>query len=160
LIHELSHNWVGDHNLLFWTNHAQMRAEYLFTHARLRNSAVIVRGKKTAELAGLNERALDNIYELIMSELVPDMSQHGLHPNMIAGPIRQRIQELEEETRRMENQGGYRLGGSSMPQGLGDEAKTVRVNVSGGMSTRELALLAAERRAREQEKRGKKTTDR
>merc|ERR1719313_2609221 len=44
LIHELSHNWVGDHNLLFWTNYAQMRAEYLYTHARLRG-ALIVRGK-------------------------------------------------------------------------------------------------------------------
>merc|ERR1712224_799231 len=119
LIHELSHNWVGDHNLLFWTNHAQMRAEYLFTHARLRNSAVIVRGKKTAELAGLNERALENVYELIMSELVGEMGQHGLHPNMIAGPIRQRVQELEEETRRLESQQGHRLGGGSMQDNLG-----------------------------------------
>merc|ERR1712176_1241875 len=151
LIHELSHNWVGDHNLLFWTNYAQMRAEYLFTHARMRNSAMIVRGKKAAELAGLTERALENIYELIMSELVREMSQHGLHPNMIADPIRQRVQELEEETRRMEKQGGYRLGGLSMQQKLASEGKTESVNVIKGTSTRELSLIAAERRAREQE---------
>merc|ERR1712176_172935 len=98
LIHELSHNWVSEHNLLFWTNYAQMRVEYFCTHARLMKSAIVVRGKKTAELAGLNERALENIYELIMKELVREMGQHGLHPNMIADPIRQRIQELEEET--------------------------------------------------------------
>lgn len=160
LIHELSHNWVGDHNLLFWTNYAQMRAEYLCTHARMRNSAVIVRGKKTAELAGLTERALENIYELIMSELVREMSQHGLHPNMIADPIRQRVRELEEETRRTENQGGYHLGGLSMQQKLGSEGKTAGVNVIKGTSARELVLIAAERRAREQEEKEKKNTNR
>merc|ERR1712151_1057872 len=58
LIHELSHNWVGEHNLLFWTNYAQMRAEYLCTHARLRSSSNVIRGKKTAEVAGItNENA-------------------------------------------------------------------------------------------------------
>jgi len=160
LIHELSHNWVGDHNLLFWTNYAQMRAEYLCTHARMRSSAVIVRGKKTAELAGLTERALENIYEIIMSELVREMSQHGLHPNMIADPIRQRVQELEEEIRRMENQGGYRLGGLSMQQKLGNEGKTAGVNVITGTSSRELTLIAAERRAREQEEKEQKNTNR
>lgn len=159
LIHELSHNWVSDHNLLFWTNYAQMRAEYLCTHAWLRKSAVIVRGKKTAELAGLNEHALENTYELIMNELVREMSQHGLHPSMIASPIRQRVDELEEANR-MENQHGYRLGGLSMQPKLGNNGKTAGVNVTEGMSARELALLAAERRAREQEKREKKNTNR
>jgi len=158
LIHELSHNWVSDHNLLFWTNYAQMRAEYLCTHARLRKSAVIVRGNKTAVLAGLNEHALENTYELIMNELVREMGQHGLHPSMIAGPIRQRVQELEE-TRRMENQEGYRLGGLSMQPKLGNEGNTACVNVTEGMSARELALIAAERRARDQEKREKKNTN-
>merc|ERR1719420_942532 len=62
LIHELSHNWVGDHNLLFWTNYAQMRAEYLFTHARLRG-ALVVRGKTTAELAGLEKTELENVFD-------------------------------------------------------------------------------------------------
>merc|ERR1711933_480551 len=159
LIHELSHNWVGEHNLLFWTNYAQMRAEYLYTHARLRKSAVIVRGKKTAELAGLNEHALDNTYELIMNELVREMSQHGLHPNMIASPIRQRVQELEEK-QQMVNQEGYRLGGLPMQPKLGNEVETDGVSATGGMSKRELALIAAERRAREQEKREKNNTKR
>jgi len=152
LIHELSHNWVGDHNLLFWTNYAQMRAEYLCTHARLRKSALIVRGKKTAELAGLDERSLDNIFELIMNELVREMGQHGLHPNMIASPIRQRIQELEEETLKMENQQGYRLGGVVPTQQIFGNS-SAPTNAS---SARQLALAAAERRAREQEEKKKK----
>jgi len=142
LIHELSHNWVGEHNLLFWTNYAQMKAEYLCTHARLRRSAVVVRGKKTAELAGLDEHALDNVFPLLMNELVREMGQHGLHPNMIASPIRQRIQELEQETMQMKDQQGYRLGGTATP------TATVGNN---NMSARELALAAAERRAREEQ---------
>merc|ERR1712183_1057284 len=60
LIHELSHNWVGEHNLLFWTNYAQMRAEYLCTHARLRSTSNVIHGKKTSEVAGItNENALN-----------------------------------------------------------------------------------------------------
>lgn len=146
LIHELSHNWVGEHNLLFWTNYAQMKAEYLCTHARLRRSAVVVRGKKTAELAGLDERALDNVFPLLMNELVREMGQHGLHPNMIASPIRQRIQELEQETLQMKDQQGYRLGGTRTPT-----AAVGNNNNNNNMSARELALAAAERRAREEQ---------
>jgi hypothetical protein len=158
LIHELSHNWVGDHNLLFWTNYAQMKAEYLCTHARLRKSALVVRGKKTAELAGLNEQALDNIFGLIMNELVREMGQHGLHPNMIADPIRQRIRELEEETLKMESQQGYRLGGVSTNQ-ISDNASSstlVSNNSTDVLSVRELAWAAAERRAREQKEKEKR----
>ena len=148
LIHELSHNWVGEHNLLFWTNYAQMRAEYFCTHARLRNSALVVRGKKTAELAGLNEKALDNVFNLIMNELVREMGQHGLHPNMIADPIRQRILELEKETLEIRQQ-GYRLGGGSPKRKAHNDANET-------LSARELALASAERRAREQKEREKK----
>merc|ERR1712153_132068 len=61
LIHELSHNWVGDHNLLFWTNYAQMRTEYLYTHKNLR--------RPYNELAGLNASQLDDVFGTIMKEL-------------------------------------------------------------------------------------------
>lgn len=149
LIHELSHNWVGDHNLLFWTNYAQMKAEYLCTHAQLKNSALVVRGKKTAELAGLNENALDNVFGLIMNELVREMGQHGLHPNMIADPIRQRIRELEEETLQKQQQ-GYRLGGESTLSGNATGTIVGGGSAIAASSARELALAAAERRAREQ----------
>lgn len=154
LIHELSHNWVGEHNLLFWTNFAQMRAEYLYTHARLRNSALIVRGKKTAELAGLDETILENVFDFIMNELVREMGQHGLHPNMIASPIRQRIQELEKESNQTRNSQGHRLGGGGMATKTTDNNTTrtmVNTTVTVG-SARELAWAAAERRAREQQK--------
>jgi len=35
LLHELSHNWVGEHNALFWSNYGQMRVEYMVTHKKL-----------------------------------------------------------------------------------------------------------------------------
>lgn len=141
LIHELSHNWVGEHNLLFWTNYAQMRAEYLYTHAQLRST--LVRGKTTADLAGLDKARLENVLEYILHELTGEMRQHGLHPHMIEAPIRQRIQELEEARQR-----GQRLGG-----GFGGSSSSGTINANGGGSNanaRDLASAAAERRAREQ----------
>merc|ERR1712014_360608 len=108
-----------------------------------RKSALIVRGKKTATLAGLNERALDNVFGVITSELVGEMGQFGLHPNMIADPIRQRIQELEAE---MESQQGCRLVDSTATTTAGSNNN----NNTPALSARELALAAAERRAREQ----------
>jgi WLM domain len=126
LIHELSHNWVGEHNLLFWTNYAQMRSEYIFTHARLMRSSLLVNGKTTAELAGLDRTKLTNVYQCIMSELVREMAQHHLHPNMIESPIRQRIKELEEEDARNHYQ-GRRLGGSGMNSEGGGDSTVVEV---------------------------------
>ena len=137
LIHELSHNWVGEHNLLFWTNYAQMRAEYLYTHASLRST--IVQGKTTAELAGLDKARLENVFDYIMHELAGEMRQHGLHPQMIQAPIRQRIQELEAQHTAGQTLGGGGSGGRNSAAGAGGNA-------------RELALAAAERRAREQQR--------
>jgi len=150
LIHELSHNWVGEHNLLFWTNFAHMRAEYLYTHARLRDSSLIVRGKTTAELAGLDKAKLDNVFDFIMYELVQEMSQHGLRPNMIEGPIRQRIRELDES--RKDNSRGQRLGEATNKI---DRTSTIVNDSITACSTRELVLAAAERRAKlQQNKKG------
>ena len=53
LIHELSHNWVGEHNILFWTNYGHMRIEYLYKHAMLMRGGLFVNGKRTAALAGV-----------------------------------------------------------------------------------------------------------
>uniref|UniRef100_A0A7S1BB43 WLM domain-containing protein n=1 Tax=Corethron hystrix TaxID=216773 RepID=A0A7S1BB43_9STRA len=134
LIHELSHNWVGEHNLLFWTNYAQMRAEYMFAHASLQST--LVRGRTTADLAGLNMGGL-HVFDLIMQELVQEMGQFGLHPNMIEGPIRQRCQELQKNY-----QQGKQLGKDT--GSVGDDATA--------MTPRERALAAANRRIREQNK--------
>lgn len=126
LIHELSHNWVGEHNLLFWTNYAQMRAEYLYTHARC---VTIIQGETTAKLAGLDASKLDNVFDFIMQELVREMAQHGLHPAMIQDPIRSRCKELESKD------DGRRVGRSSSDSITG--------------TSRERALAAAENRMKE-----------
>ena len=149
LLHELSHNWVGDHNLLFWTNYAQMRAEYLYTHARLRSTTHLVKGKTTAELAGLEKAKLENVFDFIMQELVQEMAQHGLHPNMIAESIRQRIQELEASY-----SSGQRLGGGE-GNDRGNDSTEGGGGGGGGGSARERALAAAEQRARHQQDREK-----
>jgi hypothetical protein len=133
LLHELSHNWVGEHNLLFWTNFGQMRAEYLTRHRALQSS--LVNGKTTAELADLNKEILERIPETILNELVREMAQHGLHPRMIETPIRQRCQELEQELLQ-----GKRLGGGAAAE------------VVDTASVRERALAAAEQRRKQQEK--------
>jgi len=130
LIHELSHNWVSEHDLLFWTNFAQMRAEYIYCHMY---SKVLVKGKSTAELAGLSGINKQNVYLGIMQELVRDMQQHNLHPNMIEGPIQMRCRELDQ-TYAATKVKEQRLGGGE--------------NV--GATTRERALDAAERRRKQQ----------
>jgi hypothetical protein len=133
LIHELSHNWVGDHNLLFWTNFAQMRAEYYYCHM---HSTHFFNGKGTAEIAGLSDITKDNIFPFIIQELERDMQQHGLHPNMIQHPIQKRCQELDQSyaTATAKKQ---RLGGGE------------NQNVEG--TGRERALAAAERRRQQQQ---------
>jgi hypothetical protein len=133
LIHELSHNWVGDHNLLFWTNHGQMRIEYFHQHAMLAASGYIVKGKTTAQIADISCLTMDEIFHQVMKELQQEMAQHGLQPSMIAAPIRQRCQELT-----IFQAAGRTLGGAG----------------AGGTSARDLALAAAERRARQQQKDG------
>jgi len=136
LIHELSHNWVGDHNVVFWTNFAQMRAEYFYHHYYYLNNG-LVQGKTTAELAGLNAviKSKESILPFMLHELAQDMQQHGLHPNIIQAPIQDRLRELDQEyaSKIATNQ---RLGGS---------------NLGGAMSARERALTAAEHRRRQQQ---------
>jgi len=58
LIHELSHNWVEEHNVIFWTNYGQMRIEYLWEHANLMMGGMFVNGKRTATLAGVEDMIL------------------------------------------------------------------------------------------------------
>lgn len=139
LIHELSHNWVGDHNVVFWTNFAQMRAEYFYHHFL---NTGLVQGKTTSELAGLGGviKSKDSILPVMLQELARDMHQHGLHPNMIQAPIQHRLRELDQEyASRISSE--QRLGGSS--------------SANTAASARERALAAAEQRRRqEQEHKG------
>jgi hypothetical protein len=135
LLHELSHNWVGEHNLLFWTNYAQMRVEYVVAHA-FQSGGNVVNGKTTAQLAGLTSfcgTTLDEVYEFVVNDLVVDMAQHGLHPSMIASAIRDRCNELEGA--RVTS--GRQLGGNTM---------------ANSSNPREMALQAAERRRAKKDK--------
>jgi len=134
LIHELSHNWVSDHNLLFWTNFGQMRAEYIHTHVASALSLQLVNGKTTADIAGIAQ--IKDVYKFCMKELEVDMSQHRLHPRMIASAIRERCRELDKKVSL-----GQRLGGS------GD----IVSNNSNKKNSRELAFAAAEKRIKDSE---------
>ena len=141
LIHELSHNWVGEHNLLFWTNFGQMRAEYLHRHATLAASGTLVHGKTTAELAGvrLPLNGIKVIAEFVLGELKKEMAQHGLDHTMIAPAIIERCQQLTQQFEASEQ--GQRVGSSG----------TVQSDTVGGSTPRERALAAAERRAARRE---------
>jgi hypothetical protein len=134
LIHELSHNWVGEHNQLFWSNHGQMRVEYFHRHSVLAASGYIVNGKTTAQIAQVPCMKIEEIFERVMNELQQEMAQHGLQPSMISAPIRDRCQELKC----LESPGNT-LGG-----GLG-------INTFGMGTAQDLAAAAAERRARQQD---------
>ena len=157
LIHELSHNWVGEHNALFWANYGQMRIEYFMAHKRLLH--IRHQGQSSAALAQIppaifqtmqpkdtnnngngNATGSNGIVDFVMAELQKDMAQHGLHPQLIAEPIRQRYHELESSL-------GIRLGGGS-----GSSTGNNHTALGGGGDKRNLALEAAERRAREEKK--------
>jgi hypothetical protein len=132
LIHELSHNWVSEHDLLFWTNFGQMRVEYLHRHAMMAASGTLVNGKTTTELAGVNlPNGMESIADFVMKELQKDMAQHGLHAQMIAPAIMERCQQLTQQFEKSER--GQRVGGV----GVGGGGSGI------GGSARERALAAA-----------------
>ena len=155
LVHELSHNWVGEHSILFWTNYGQMRVEYLWKHACLLLGGEFVNGKRTAELAGVTDMILkgkvnkpqtmdksqlmNNIVTSVMEELAHEMSQHRLPAQLVLPGVLEFSKDLMEETKDetlRSLSGGQKLGGPPVENG------------SGQSSARELALAAAEKRAR------------
>eukprot|EP00239_Pterosperma_sp_CCMP1384_P004783 CAMPEP_0197855132 /NCGR_PEP_ID=MMETSP1438-20131217/26037_1 /TAXON_ID=1461541 /ORGANISM="Pterosperma sp., Strain CCMP1384" /LENGTH=388 /DNA_ID=CAMNT_0043470123 /DNA_START=254 /DNA_END=1420 /DNA_ORIENTATION=+ len=141
LIHELSHNWVGEHNALFWTNYAQMRVEYFHRHAAMAAVGYRVQGQTTAQLAGVEKACaggMQSICEAVRYDCAKEMRPHGIPVNVVLPHIMAKAQELPSidvaaETLRSElGLTGQKLGGE---------------NDLGGGSARELALAAAERRA-------------
>lgn len=176
LIHELSHNWVGEHNALFWTNYGQMRVEYLWEHACLMQGGVFVSGKRTASLAGVMDNMIvpnnsgnivqnnaattaqsssegtimDNICQSVIAELAREMAQHHLPVQLVAPAVLTFSRELMVETRKKNgaaNNGMLSAGG----QRLGTTSESSQGNNDGdaGTSARDRALAAAEKRARE-----------
>jgi hypothetical protein len=131
LIHELSHNWVGEHDLLFWGNFAQMRVEYLHTHARLAAEGYVSQGKSTAMIAGVSkecQNGLAGIADAVLTELAGEMPQYGLSPLPLRQAIVDRCRQLTEQFENI----GRKLGGSEQRK-----------------DARRAALEAAEKRARD-----------
>lgn len=153
LIHEISHNWVSEHDALFWTNFGQMRVEYLWKHACLMMGGLLVDGKSTASLALVTDmivsptdersspsktKFMDNICISVINEFAREMAQHGLPVQTVAPAVVGFSKDLMIETKDdyIGMSQGQRLGSSS-----NDE--------NSGLSARERALAAAEKRARE-----------
>mmetsp|Transcript_27770 Transcript_27770/g.50450 ORF Transcript_27770/g.50450 Transcript_27770/m.50450 type:complete len:416 (-) Transcript_27770:1162-2409(-) len=152
LLHELSHNWVGDHNAIFWANYGQMRVEYLHRHAVLAASGYVAHGKTSAQLAGVAvdcRNGMTSIHAAVLAELQKEMAQHGVPLAMVAPAITARCEEMALDGTALEVQG--RTSGSSSS---GDDGSSI----SSSLSARDLALAAAERRAREQQE-NKKEND-
>lgn len=143
LLHELSHNWVGDHNLLFWTNYGQMRAEYLAQHKGLQ-SLKVNGGQTLADLAKIPPVWLKDIATTVLQELVREMAPHGLHPSMLEHAIRQHCQSLEAQ---------YLSGHAILDtlQGAGDRLGGDAAGAVDNRSARERALAAAERRRQQEQ---------
>jgi len=112
-----------------------MRIEYLVAHKRLQNQ--LWQGKTSAELAQLHPQILqgDNILKFVLQELVQEMAQHGLHPTTIEQSLKQTYDELQSTL-------GQRLGGGDVQ--------------AAGRNGRNMALEAAERRARDQQEENEK----
>eukprot|EP00522_Entomoneis_paludosa_P010467 CAMPEP_0172447614 /NCGR_PEP_ID=MMETSP1065-20121228/6890_1 /TAXON_ID=265537 /ORGANISM="Amphiprora paludosa, Strain CCMP125" /LENGTH=406 /DNA_ID=CAMNT_0013198963 /DNA_START=83 /DNA_END=1303 /DNA_ORIENTATION=- len=141
LIHELSHNWVSDHALLFWANFAQMRVEYLHTHARLAAQGTVVQGKSTAALAGVTaqcRQGMVGIAGVVIQELAAELPQYQLTPQPLIPAIELRCRELTQQHAGVEQ--GQRLGSAGSNQ---SQSNTVPLD------PRQAALQAAEQRARE-----------
>ena len=140
LIHELSHNWVGEHNALFWANFAQMRVEYLHKHASLSSAGYIVNGRTTAHIADVDticKNGLHSIEKHVIRECARDMAQHNLDVSLVIPSIRARCQELLVEKNKSEMRNCTTATESSEVSNRSQER----------LSKRELALAAAERRA-------------
>jgi len=146
LIHEVSHNWVGDHNVLFWANYAQMRIEYLYAHITLGRKGYLAAGKTSVTLAGLDTEfgnttlSLDTVKDVVARDVAKEAAQHGIPLQLIMPAIEDRCREIFIEER---NNGGIMKGYKL----TNDGSNTIRSSTK-GKNLRELALEAAERRRR------------
>lgn len=59
LLHELAHNEIGPHNAMFWNLFAQLKADYLRTHAQLGRHGALICGRSSAQLAGVELQIRD-----------------------------------------------------------------------------------------------------
>lgn len=141
LIHELSHNFFADHNLLFWTNHGHMRVEYLFHHTH-NTGGTVIRGQTTSQLAGIPStiQSPASIVGNVMQELTRDMAQHGLPATAIQPAIESRCRDMVQR---------YSTAATSAPTTT-DAPRA---------SPREMALRAAQARAKDHQQQQRKQQD-
>ena len=145
LIHELSHNWIGDHDVLFWSNFGQMRVEYMYEHSKLSASGYVADGKSTSQVAEVTAECSDGLRSIaaaVAMECQQDMQQHGIPLSAVMPAITSKCTECASSYKK-NNYGGTRLGGGkSADRGI-DKARST-------LSARERALEAAERRLKKQ----------
>lgn len=148
LIHELSHNWVGDHNVLFWSNYAQMRVEYLYTHWKLNQKGYVVNGKTAVDLAGVRDElgsgkgqqwTMETIVKAVTVDVAREAAQHGIPVNLIVPSIMSRCQELAEKEKKD-------MKGQTLGHATGNSIEDHDTGTGERKNARSLALEAAERR--------------
>ena len=88
-------------------------------------------------------RTARDVYKAVVHELVREMAPHGLHPQLLAAGLWQHVQGLEAK---------HSMDGETTTSGQVTEAASAASSRGTQASARELALQAAERRAREQRK--------
>lgn len=71
LLHELAHNEIGPHNAMFWNLFAQLKADYLRTHARLGRRGTFISGRSPAQVAGVEQQIL-NVKDACLAAVARD----------------------------------------------------------------------------------------
>eukprot|EP01083_Nonionella_stella_P166241 555288_1 len=107
------------------------------------NDGNVIKGSNNSNVVS-NAQTMQNICQSVMVELAQEMAQHHLPVQLVMPTVLTFSRELMAETKddAAMDVGGQRLGGTSKAKDKSDTAAT-------GMSARERALAAAEKRARE-----------
>eukprot|EP00565_Helicotheca_tamesis_P006286 CAMPEP_0185726110 /NCGR_PEP_ID=MMETSP1171-20130828/2185_1 /TAXON_ID=374046 /ORGANISM="Helicotheca tamensis, Strain CCMP826" /LENGTH=410 /DNA_ID=CAMNT_0028394391 /DNA_START=135 /DNA_END=1367 /DNA_ORIENTATION=- len=141
LIHELSHNWVGEHDALFFANYGSMRVEYLVEHLILYQRGYrVAGGRSCAEVAGVKEECsggMEKVLDVVLRELRGETMRYGVNMMAVQPVVEARWRELNEEMGERMKEGGLTIGGGNNEKDRSVEGR------------RQRALAAAERRLKE-----------
>lgn len=173
LVHELSHNWVGEHNALFWTNYAQMRVEYLHKHASLAAAGYVVNGRTSADHAGVvgvgssslplsyadrggdadvdGSVSMRQISVTVISECKSEMIMYGIPVEIITPAVLDRCQEIKVKGKQSVKNPHTLIDTNVHAIGSNTRPGTTAGHLPTEQTARELALAAAERRLREKD---------
>ena len=154
LLHELSHNWISEHNALFWSNYGQMKVQYLYTHAKLSSAGYLVNGLTSSLIANVDgycDGSLRDIAMKVMDDLKTECVPHGVPIEMVIPAVLDMCREIEKE----EGTGGMGRG-----QRLGGKTKTLTLSDDNVICTSQEPFRAATERQKKGKnfpKTGKKT---